>query len=237
MKSICKMFGFMVKQISQEMMMLMLLLAPVLAGIFFRAGIPLLEDYVLARYGLGELLVPYYELFSWLIAMLTGMLFAFVGGLVILGEIDDNLAKYLMVTPVGSAGYIASRIILPAICSGLMAIICVPAFSLVYIGIGKLLVMVISTLFSGVVTTLLVVAISTNKVEGMAVGKLSGIFGMTLFVPLLVKGWIKYFFAVFPMYWIGEWSLSGKVSYILIAIGEYILWIYWLYRRFENKMT
>ena len=49
MKSICKMFGFMVKQISQEMMMIMLLLAPVLAGIFFRVGIPLIEDNVLAR--------------------------------------------------------------------------------------------------------------------------------------------------------------------------------------------
>lgn len=41
----------------------------------------------------------------------------------------------------------------------------------------------------------------------------------------------------FPMYWIWEWSLSGKLSYIMIATGEYILWIYWLYRKFKNKMT
>ena len=31
---------------------------------------------------------------------MTGMLFAFVGGLVVL-EIDENVAKYIIVTPVG----------------------------------------------------------------------------------------------------------------------------------------
>lgn len=236
MRAIGKMFAYMVKQITQEMMMVMLAIAPFLAGLFFRAGVPFLEKNILFRYGLEEILVPYYELFSWLIAMLTGMLFAFVGGLVVLGEIDDHVAKYIIVTPVGMRGYLSSRIIIPALISGVVALICVPAFALVSIGLTKLVVMVVSTMLSGIVTALLVVAISTNKVEGMAVGKLSGLFGMTFFVPLFVKGGIKYVFSLFPMFWVGEWCEINSLWCLLFATVEYVLWIYVLFGKFRKKM-
>lgn len=236
MRAANKMFVYMVKQITQEMMMILLAIAPVLAGLFFRIGIPLLENTVLIHYGLERILVPYYEIFSWLLAMLTGMLFAFVGGLVVLGEIDDNVAKYVMVTPAGMRGYLSSRILIPALISGLVALICVPVFSLVRIGVAKLMVMVISTLLSGIVTAMLVVTISSNKVEGMAVGKLAGLFAMVFFVPLSVTGMIKYAFCLFPMFWIGEWSVSGEWFYLLLAFVEYSIWIIVLVFRFRKKM-
>lgn len=236
MRAINKMFIYMVKQITREMMMIMLVIAPVLVGVFFRIGIPLLENNVLIHYGLEKIIVPYYEIFSWLLAMVTGMLFAFVGGLVVLGEIDENVAKYIIVTPVGMSGYLSSRIIIPAFISGAVTLICVPAFSLVYIAPAKLIVMVISTMLSGIVTAMLVVAISSNKVEGMAVGKLSGLFGATFFVPVAVTGRIKYAFCLFPMFWIGEWSLSGGWEKLVIALIEFIIWIYILFGRFQKKM-
>ncbi|MDD6201536.1 MAG: hypothetical protein PUB13_01115 [Lachnospiraceae bacterium] len=235
MKAINKMFIYMVKQITQEMMMIMLAIAPVLAGIFFRLGIPLLEDKVLIHYGLEGILGPYYEYFSWLLAMLTGMLFAFVGGLVVLGEIDDNVAKYIIVTPVGMRGYLFSRILMPALISGVVTLVCVPIFSLTQIGPVKLIVMTISTMLSGIVTAMLVVAISTNKVEGMAIGKLSGLFGVTFFVPLVISGIIKYVFFLFPMFWIGEWTLSGGYVKLVIALIQFVLWITILFWRFEKK--
>ena len=231
-----KMFIYMVKQITREMMMVMLVIAPVLAGLFFRIGIPLLESKVLSHYGLEKVIIPYYELFGWLLAMLTGMLFAFVGGLVVLGEIDENVAKYIIVTPVGMRGYLISRILIPAVISGAVAFVCVPAFSLVPIGPARLMVMVVSTMLSGIVTALLVVAISSNKVEGMAIGKLSGLFGATFFVPLVVKGMIKYVFCLFPMFWIGEWSLSGGGTKLIIAFVEFFVWISILFCRFKKKM-
>ena len=236
MRAINKMFIYMVKQITREMMMIMLVIAPVLVGMFFRIGIPLLENNVLIHYGLEKIIAPYYEIFSWLLAMVTGMLFAFVGGLVVLGEIDENVAKYIIVTPVGMSGYLSSRIIIPAFISGAVTLICVPAFSLVHIAPAKLIVMVISTMLSGIVTAMLVVAISSNKVEGMAVGKLSGLFGATFFVPVAVTGRIKYAFCLFPMFWIEEWSLSGGWEKLVIALIEFIIWIYILFGRFQKKM-
>lgn len=197
MRAVNKMFIYMVKQITQEMMMLMLAAAPILAGVFFRVGIPFLEKNVLSRFGMEQMLAPYYEIFGWLLAMLTGMLFAFVGGLVVLGEIDDNLAKYIMVTPAGMKGYLCSRIIIPALISGGVTLILIPAFSLVPVSTAKLIVMVISTMLSGIVTALLVVAISSNKVEGMAVGKLSGLFGMTFLYRLLLTERLSMCFVCF----------------------------------------
>ena len=236
MKAVNRMFIYMVKQITQEMMMLMLAIAPVLVGVFFRLGIPFLENTVLKNYGFERMLVPYYEIFSWLLAMLTGMLFAFAGGLVVLGEIDDNVAKYIMITPVGMRGYLSSRIIIPALISGALTLILVPFFSLVHIGLSRLMVMALSTMLSGIVTTLLVVAISSNKVEGMAVGKLSGFFGMVLFVPYVVTGTIQYVFCLFPMFWIGKWSLSGGWEKLMIALIEFMVWIYILFLQFQKKM-
>lgn len=235
MRAVNRMFFYMVKQITQEMMMIMLVIAPMLAGLFFRVGIPLVESKILIRFGLEEVLVPYYEYFSWLLAMLTGMLFAFVGGLVVLGEMDDNVAKYIIVTPAGLKGYLGSRILIPAFISGAVALVCVPAFSLTSFSPAKLIVMVASTMVSGIVTSLLVVAISSNKVEGMAVGKLSGLFGMTFFVPLAVKGLVKYVFSIFPMFWIGEWTLSGGWWKLVMAFLEFAVWMILLFRRFEKK--
>ena len=218
------------------MMMIMLAIAPVLTGLFFRIGIPFLEEHILRHYGLEQIIIPYYEIFSWLLSMLTGMLFAFVGGLVVLGEIDDNVAKYIMITPAGIRGYLCSRIIIPAIISAVVALICVPIFSLVDIGFVKLIIMVLTTMLSGIITTLLVVAMSSNKVEGMAIGKISGLFGVMYFVPLLVTGTIRYVFCLFPMFWIGEWSVYGGGEKLIIAFFEFVIWICIMLWRFYTKM-
>lgn len=235
MKSTGRMFLYMVKQMTQEMMMIMLMIAPVLAGVFFRVGIPFLEQKMLSHYGWETILIPYYEVFSWLLAMLTGMLFAFAGGLVVLEELDTHVAKYIMVTPAGIRGYLGSRIIIPAFVSGVITLICVPLFSLVSIRFGKLILMTLSTMLSGIVTVFLVIAISSNKVEGMAVGKIAGLFSMTYFVPLVITGKIKYLFCVFPMFWIGEWSQFGGWEKIVAAFVLFVVWIYLLYWKLKKS--
>lgn len=236
MKATISMFFYMVKQITQEMMMVMLVTAPFLAGVCFKFGIPAIENTILKHFGLQDILIPYYDWFSWLLAMLIGMLFAFVGGLVVLGEIDDRIAKYVMVTPAGMKGYLTSRIFLPALLSGIVACFCVPIFALTKIDFLTLLVMISSTMLSGMVTAFLVVAISSNKVEGMATGKLSGFFGITFFFPLFIKGWARYLFFAFPMFWIGEWSVNGRWYCLIFAFLEYVIWMYALFHRFKRKI-
>ena len=230
-----KMFRYMLRQISHEAMMAMLVIAPFAVGVIFKFGIPLFESKILDRFGYGDVLVPYYDLFSWLLAMLVGMMFAFVGGLVVLGEIDDGITKYILVTPPGEAGYLFSRIIMPAIISGIVTALILPVFALTHLSMIQIAVMTVSTVLCGFVTALLVVTVSSNKVEGMAVGKLSGIFGVTFFAPLVLRGSIRYLFMVFPMYHIGVWSQGGSYLYLMIAAVLFALWILVLYRIFRRK--
>ena len=234
-----RMFWQMVKQIAKEAMLILLVIAPILAGLFFKFGIPFAQTRILARFGYGEAFVPYYGYCNWLLALLSGMLFAFVGALVVLGEIDDGISKYICATPVGVGGYLAARIYVPAILSGIFAGVLIPVFSLVFIDLKTLLVMIASTVFSGIITSLLVIAISTNKVEGMAIGKLSGGFGMVLFVPLLIKGPLQYIFSIFPMFWMGKF-IQGEAHGILflsLAMVLFIGWIYFLMKKFQKRIV
>lgn len=232
-----KMFGFMVRQITKEAMMILLLIAPFLAGSLFKFGIPMAEKYICSYFGFTECISPYYDLFDWLLAILIGMLFAFVGGLVSLGEIDDKLTMYYSVIPGGKLGYILSRIVYPAVLSGAAALLLIPVFSIGNLHLFNLFVMVISTVLSGIVTALLVIAISSNKVEGMAVGKLAGGFGAVLFIPLIVKGHVGYIFSPFPMYWIGKFTFEVKNGwYLVAALILFVIWIVGLYKMFVKKI-
>lgn len=231
-----RLFQQMVKQIASEAMLILLVIAPILAGSLFKFGIPLLETKLLTRFGYGEVLVPYYGYFNWLLALLSGMLFAFVGALVVLGEIDDGVAKYICVTPAGATGYLAARIFLPAIVSGIVASIIIPVFSLVHIDFKTLFIMIVATVLSGIITSLLVIAISSNKVEGMAIGKLSGGFGMILFVPLIVKGPIQYLFSLFPMFWIGKYIQDEMWIALPLSLILFAGWISCLMRKFRKRI-
>ena len=35
-----------------------------------------------------------------------------------------------------------------------------------------------------------------------------------------------YSFSLFPMFWINEWNISRNTFYLMIAMNEYIIWIY-----------
>lgn len=232
-----KMFGFMVRQITKEAMMILLLIAPFLAGALFKFGIPTAEKYICSYFGFAQCISPYYNLFDWLLAILIGMLFAFVGGLVSLGEIDDKITMYYSVTPGGKLGYILSRIVYPAVLSGAVALVLIPIFSIGDLHLLYLFIMVISTVLSGIVTALLVIAISSNKVEGMAVGKLAGGFGAIFFIPLIIKGNMGYIFSAFPMYWIGKFTFEfQKAWYLWMAFLLFVIWIAGLYRLFAKKI-
>ncbi|MDC7278085.1 hypothetical protein NXH64_01085 [Butyrivibrio fibrisolvens] len=237
MNATCKMFKYMTKEITRDYMMIMLVVTPFLVGALFRFGVPLLESKVLAGFGYGDAIKPYYELFSWLLAMLTGMMFAFVGGLVVLGEIDEGIARYILITPPGERGYLFSRIVMPALISGVMSAFLVVLFALTPLSITKLLVMVVSTTLCGIITAFIVVAISSNKVEGMAVGKISGLFGITFFAPIILKGMVRYLFFIFPMYHVGVWSNGGSVISLAISAVLFVIWVMALYKLFRRKFN
>lgn len=229
------MFRQMLQQISRDMMMFLLCLTPVLAGLAIHYGIPLVEYLLCTHLDKSAILTPYYYVFDWLLALLPGMMFAFTGGLVILGEIDDKIAGYMSVTPAGSMGYLFSRLGYPAILAAVFDFILLRFLALSELTVLSLLVLCICASLMGIITALLVIAVSTNKVEGMAIGKLSGLISVGMFVPILFQTPNQYIAGFLPSFWVGKYLLTQSECYLLVFAFVFMIWLSILFKKYERK--
>ena len=97
MRAIKTAFFQMLLFLRKDMMLFAACCSPVLIGIIFKFGIPAAEE-ILNRY-IDFPLIRYYEIFDVLFALLTPLMFCFTASMIILEELDDNIAKYLLITP------------------------------------------------------------------------------------------------------------------------------------------
>lgn len=236
MKKTSIMFGQMLQQIRRDMMLIMVCVVPIIVSILVKFGIPSLEAYICDYFHESEIITPYYYVCDWLIAMLPGMMFAFVGGLVVLGEIDDKIAGYMAVTPAGNGEYLFSRLGIPSILSMILSIVLVLAFGISKMQIADIFVLCAGSSLLGVIIALLVIALSTNKVEGMAVGKLSAIISLGMFVPIIFSGAGAYLAGVLPSFWIGKYLLEKNAIELLGFVIVYGIWFYVLVKRYQKKV-
>ncbi|MGO5051589.1 ABC transporter permease [Lachnospiraceae bacterium LCP25S3_G4] len=229
-------FCQMITQIRRDFMLLMLCVAPILAGVAFRFLIPEVEHLLCSYFGKDQIIEPFYYIFDWMLAMFPGTMYAFTGALVALGEIDDKIAGYMAVTPEGVDGYLMARFGYPTIISGVMSMITLSVFGLTDIDTLSFGALVISSALMGATTAMLVVAVSTNKVEGMAVGKLSGLILMGMYVPIILHTPVQYAFGVMPSFWIAKFLLSKEEVYLVGFVLVYVIWMWGLYQRFKKRV-
>ncbi len=229
------MFKQMIIQIGRDMIFVLLLITPFLAGAVIRFGIPVIEGILCTYFGKTQIISPYYFLLDWMISLLPGMMFLFTGGLIILGEIDDKIAGYMSVTPAGNSGYLFSRLGYPAIISFFVDTLVLCMFNLSGISAADIIILSATSSLMGVITALLVIAISTNKVEGMAIGKLSGMVGLGMFVPAFTHGAVSYIAGVLPSFWIGKYLVSRNPMFIIVFVAVFMAWLMLLISRYNRK--
>lgn len=229
-------FKLMLKQITRELMLFVVCLAPILAGIVFKLVIPRVEILLCNKFNKVVILEPYYYLFDWLLVLLPGTMFAFVGALVALGEIDDKIAGYMSVTPAGTKGYLLSRLGYPSFIAFCTGIFLLKIFGLTVMDHAQLVILCFSSALMGVDTALLVISVSTNKVEGMAMGKLSGFILLGMFVPCFLHSPMQYVASLLPSFWIGKYMLSNNAVYLVPAVAIFVIWTVELYKKYEKKV-
>jgi fluoroquinolone transport system permease protein len=223
-------------QIKKDAMLIMLCIAPVLCGLFFRFGIPFIQELLIKYLNKPEILPQYYLLFDLMLGALTPLLYCFAAAYVILGEIDDGLTKYFAVTPIGKRGYLISRLGIPALFAYLVSIAAMVAFRLTNISIYEIILITFLTSILGILDALLVVALSGNKVEGMAVSKLSGLFLLGMPAPFFLTGNIQYALFFLPSFWIAKYAMEKQIYFLAIGLVISIGWLYLLYQKFSKKL-
>ncbi|HAW70396.1 MAG TPA: hypothetical protein DCX37_04325 [Firmicutes bacterium] len=236
MKPLWRSFGVFIRQIIRDNMLWAVCFAPLLAALFFRYGIPLIEGLLCGYFQQQAILSDYYLLFDLLLSLLTPYLFCYVSAMVMLTERDENMAGYMAVTPVGKSGYVMSRLVFPALIALVASVLLMSFFTLTVWLFWTALAVCLLTCLLSITVALLIFSLSRNRVEGMAMAKMAGLLILGLLVPFFILSNVKYLAAPLPSFWIAEFCITQNVLLLLPAALISLIWIWLLYGRFVRKL-
>jgi len=235
MKPLIHSLTMFIRQILRDNMLWVVCLAPLFTGLLFRFGIPYVESVLCEYFNIESILFKYYLLFDIVLCFITSYMFCFVSSMVMLTERDENMARYIAVTPVGKKGYVISRLIFQAIISIPISIILIYFFSLTKWNYLILLETSLMMAILSVAIALFIFVFSNNRVEGMAMAKMSGIISVGLFIPFFMMSNKQYFFSFLPSFWISKLSIEGRSFYIFPGLVVSAIWIWLLSKKFKKK--
>ena len=237
MKPLVRSFKMFLSQIWRDNMLVAVCIAPLLAALFFRFGIPAIERVLCEYYNENTVLADYYLLFDLFLSILTPYMVCFASSMVLLTEYDENMSQYMAVTPVGKKGYFISRLIFPACVSFLVSALLMFCFTLTEWQPTMLVLVCFLSTLTSVAVSLLLVSFSHNRVEGMALAKMAGLFMMGIPVPFFLISKVQYLFSVLPSFWIAKLGLEQNFWIALPALLSSAVWIWLLYGKFKNKLS
>ena len=99
MKVYLRSLQILLKQIWGDSMLVAICGVPILVALVFRFAVPVLEGFLCNLLGTTSLLSGYYLLFDLFLAVMTPYMITFISTMVMLTELDENMAVYLAVTP------------------------------------------------------------------------------------------------------------------------------------------
>lgn len=236
MKAILAAFRQFLSAIWRDAMLAGCLFAPILIGLALRYGIPALEGALQPGTGVAHSLAPFYALFDLCLSLLTPLMLCFSGVMVILEEMDDGTARYLMVTPLRRTGYLASRIGILTAASVVYDIAVVAVFSLSGMALGMNVIAALCNALVSVSVAMLVIGFARNKVEGMALIKLSGFFLLGYMAAYFLAPPLAHVAGILPGYWLALMVRDGAPLWALPAVAVALGWIAVLYRRFNARI-
>ena len=236
MRAIRLSFFQMLAYMRRDMMLFAACLTPILAGLLFRFGMPLLETALTDWFHIPAIISPYFALIDILFAMLLPAMFCFVSAMVSLEEADEKTAAYLFVTPLGRNGYLAARFCIPAVVAFLVTVVLLPIFKLTLLSPVEIVLLAAGGALQGIIVSLLIVTLSSNKLEGMAVTKLSSLMIFGAAVPFFIRHNVQYVILPLPSFWIGKAICDNMLLYMLPAFALSAMWIYFLLRRYLRKI-
>lgn len=236
MRAVRSAFRQFLRSIWNDYMLLACLFSPILMGLAFKIGVPALEAFLCGYFSQTAILAPYYILLDLLLSLMTPLMLCFAGAMVMLEELDDGTAKYLLVTPLGKAGYLCSRIGVVAVLSLLYNIIIMLIFSLSDISGYQIILSAMLNSVISIIVAMLVTSFARNKVEGMGLIKLSGFMIFGFLGAFFIHSPAGYLAGILPSFWIAKLVLDQDLFFLLPGILVSSAWIALLYKRFSAKV-
>ena len=235
MKHTVKLFQIGLKQISKDGMLIVLIPAPFLAGIFFKLAIPFFNTVLTSEFSFP--LTAWYGLADGMLICLAPLFTAMISAFLLLEERDEGLNAFYQITPAEGYSYLAARIGLPMTGAFIITIIVAAAFNLSSLSFGVILSSSLISSFTSIFLAMMIVSVAGNRVEGLALSKLMGISFLGLILIWFIPAPYSYFMAFLPSFWIGKILMDG-VNVFTFAFGviSCFLWIAFFTRKFLKRV-
>lgn len=227
------------KNIQRDALLLWVPLLPLLLGLALRYIAPALGA-MLARETDFDLTTLYPLLMSGFL-MTTPIVVGMVIGFLLLDERDDQTLTALLVTPLPVTGYLAYRLLAPAVVGFVMSLVAFPIAGLVTLPLGELIAIAAVGALVAPMMALFLAAFAENKVAGFALVKFANLIILVPSIAFFVQSDWQVLAGIVPTYWAMKalWvALDGGSAWPYLAAGLVVnllaLWL--LVRRFRTVL-
>ena len=219
------------RQIKSDPMMFAACFTPFIMGALIKFGIPFLER--ITEFSLQG----YYPIFDLLLSIMAPVLLCFAFAMITLEEIDDKVSRYFSITPLGKAGYLFTKLVVPAIISAVIAYIVLLLFSLEKLSIGMTICLALLGSVQAIIVSLMIITLSSNKLEGMAVTKLAALTLLGIPAPFFIDSYYQFLVGFLPSFWVAKALQNEEVLYFSIGLVVALVWYYFLTKRLFRKLA
>lgn len=235
MRYTIQLFKIGLKQILKDGMLLVLIPAPFLVGLFFKLGIPYINQWLIQQFSFS--IIPWYGLIDGMLICLTPMFVAMISAFLLLEERDEGVNAFYQITPAEGYSYLYARIGFPMLWAFLVTIVISAVFNISDLSVGVIFLSAIISNLTGIFLAMMVVSLANNRVEGLAFSKLMGISFLGLILIWFIPRSYFFLMAFLPSFWIGKLLMEG--ADFLSFIGGVLtcsVWIAIFTRRFIKKV-
>ena len=209
------------KNIIREPIFLILFISPALMVLLLKFAFPifnlLLNNFIV--FDLYSIFPQISFMFLLLIPMLCGMIWS----LLLVDDKDSRIMDVISVTPLGKNGYINTKLLSSIFISFILASLMyfVMNYNLSFSIKDLFLIILLST--QSIYLVILVANFASNKVEAMTFSKIFSFIYIFPLISLALKSNLRYFFAIFPQYWVIEsYRVFNQKSFWAIILLGYV---------------
>lgn len=235
MRHTMKLFEIGMKQISNDGMLLVMIPAPLLVGLFFKVTVPFINAILTSQFQFS--ITSWYGLADGMLICLTPMFVAIISAFLLLDERDAGLSAFYQITPAQGYPYLLARVGIPMIWAFITTLIAAAVFKISAISFADILSSGLISSLTGIALAMMVVSIAGNRVEGLAVSKLMGISFIGLILIWFVPAPYHFLMAFLPSFWIGKLLMDGTDFFsFVLGLITCLLWIAFFTRRFLKRI-
>ena len=234
MKALVKLSVMGYRQIIRDGMLLVLIPLPLLVGLIFKIGIPLVNSVLEAEYEFS--LENWYGMADGLLICLSPLFTAMIMAFLLLDERDEGLNSFYQITPLAGSAYLTARIVTPLLWSFIYSTAVIVIFHISKISFVVMVAACLLSSLTGGFLALMIVAMAANRVEGLAVAKLTGLSFLGLILIWMLPEPLCYLSAFLPSFWIGKLISEGGS---LFSLGGGLLvcgvWIFFFLAKYQRN--